>query len=410
MKRVISVLILISAVSGCASLNSIYRPIATNGKSVTVDIYQRGIFSANAEDVAKLTRLCAEPSPDAMTAFALSAGITGALSNPAGTGPSGTQSAQAQIQAAFASGQNSASVGLRTQSIQLMRDSMYRTCEAFLSGALLPHEVYLLQRRFQNLTVGLLAIEQLTGAVRAGQATLAASSAAGTGTANTDNETQAVATAKAAQTVAQTGRDNAKLKKSEADNAVIDENPKLDTALAAKRKAESASPPVPADIDNASKAYEIEKTTYDNSVSAAETKKIELNTKQSDFDNATAQLTAKQEVLTQAQMRVRASTAALANLGNASVSSSMATKDIGEAVNDIVTTVLNESIRGEGCAAILEAFSSKQETDLGELHKRAVDTCLKEKDAKTTADIVSNPKIPEPVKTDLLNRLKTPLK
>ena len=402
--RVIVIGLIIGCVSGCASLNSIYHPIATHGKAVTVDIYQRGIYSATAEDVKKLIRICAEPSPDAMTAFALSAGLTGSLTNPAGPGPSATPSVQTQIQAAFASGQNSASVGLRTQSIQLMRDSMYRSCEAFLSGALAPHEVYLLQRRFQNLTVGLLAVEQLTGAVRAGQATLAATSSAGTGTANTDNETQAVATAKASQTAAQTARDNAQLKKMEAEKAVIEAKPKLDRAIAARDTAANAVPPVQADITSSGQAYDTEKKTYDGLVHAAETAQIELNTKQNEFDNATAQLTAKQEVLTQVQMRVRAATAALASLGNASGSSNMATKDIGDAVNAIVTSVLVESGRGEGCASILEAFaSSPNSVTTDPLRIRAVDVCLQEKSVQIEDELR---KLPDPAQKIFRERFK----
>jgi hypothetical protein len=62
--------------------------------------------------------------------------------------------------------QSAAFVGLRTTSIQLLRDFGYRLCEAYLSGAISEGQYDLLMRRFQKNVVALLAIEQLTGAVK----------------------------------------------------------------------------------------------------------------------------------------------------------------------------------------------------------------------------------------------------
>ena len=61
---------------------------------------------------------------------------------------------------------NKLAIGLRTQSIQLLRDAMYRICEAYWNDALDSESLIAMHRRFQNLMTGLLAIEQLTGAVR----------------------------------------------------------------------------------------------------------------------------------------------------------------------------------------------------------------------------------------------------
>jgi len=47
---------------------------------------------------------------------------------------------QAQLAAALA--EQSGSISLRTQSIQLMRDAMYRACEAYLSGGISEGEFY----------------------------------------------------------------------------------------------------------------------------------------------------------------------------------------------------------------------------------------------------------------------------
>jgi len=74
---------------------------------------------------------------------------------------------QVSVELSAALQQSAAFVGLRTSSIQLLRDFGYRLCEAYLSGAIEPGQYDLLMRRFQKNVVALLAIEQLTGAVKA---------------------------------------------------------------------------------------------------------------------------------------------------------------------------------------------------------------------------------------------------
>ncbi len=105
-----------------------------------------------ANDVQMLS-ICAEPSPDGLSAVSAS-----------GAARNSTSAASQALQAAIA--ESAGSIGLRTQSIQLMRDSMYRLCEGYLSGGLGPASFETLHRRFQNSMVAILAIEQLTGAVR----------------------------------------------------------------------------------------------------------------------------------------------------------------------------------------------------------------------------------------------------
>jgi hypothetical protein len=61
--------------------------------------------------------------------------------------------------------ENSAFVGLRTQSIQLLRDQFFRACEAYLNRAASAGEYNFLIRRYQKQTAALLAIEQLTSTV-----------------------------------------------------------------------------------------------------------------------------------------------------------------------------------------------------------------------------------------------------
>src|SRR6186713_3517140 len=61
---------------------------------------------------------CAEPSPDAIAAYAQAAAL--GVSIPGQGAGSGAGASQSDV----------ASIGLRTQSITLMRDALYRLCEA----------------------------------------------------------------------------------------------------------------------------------------------------------------------------------------------------------------------------------------------------------------------------------------
>jgi predicted DNA binding CopG/RHH family protein len=152
--------------TGCNSfgLNSSF--FKSSGSGEKMDIQKRVILSGSDTPT---TRVCAEPSPDAMSSMALEAAGKGGV-------PS-----KVQAELSVALQQSAAFVGLRTSSIQLLRDFGYRLCEAYLSGAIDSGEYELLMRRFQKNVVALLAIEQLTGAVKAPPVVLTAQGQAETG-------------------------------------------------------------------------------------------------------------------------------------------------------------------------------------------------------------------------------------
>lgn len=141
-------------VTGCANFNTIDRTNtfdATTGKTIHLDVQQRLLI------VNKIGKYCAEPSPDAMAAYAASLGLGASAPAKGSVSVSG-------------GGQGSAaSIGLRTQSITLMRDALYRMCEAYANGGIGDAQVVTLLNRSQDLTAVILAIEQLTGAVSANQ-------------------------------------------------------------------------------------------------------------------------------------------------------------------------------------------------------------------------------------------------
>ncbi len=156
---------------GCANLTTQSRQFtAHNSAAMTVDATQRSIFSVKKtyKNGAEWTAFCAEPSPDALIAFAA-----------AGSG--GASVAGKAIDLSLSQQQAVASIGLRTQTIQLLRDGMYRLCESYASGAIDDEDMVLLQRRYQHLMLGLLAIEQVTGPVTAQQVALGGQSAASIG-------------------------------------------------------------------------------------------------------------------------------------------------------------------------------------------------------------------------------------
>ncbi|SFX76135.1 hypothetical protein SAMN03097694_3117 [Janthinobacterium lividum] len=147
---------LLLALSACANLHTIHRTtdLPGDGMAVHLDAAQRVIH------VTKDGKACAEPTPDALQSYASSFG--GTLS----AGPD-----SAAVSNALRA--NAASVGLHSQSITLMRQQLFNICEYAQNKWLNDADVMLLMERSQDLTLGILAIEQLTGAVVARQPVLA---------------------------------------------------------------------------------------------------------------------------------------------------------------------------------------------------------------------------------------------
>lgn len=147
-KLIVIAMLLLSA--GCANFSTISRhtdiPKGARSRAVHLDAQQRlVIFAAD--------KYCAEPSPDALAAYAAAIGISNAKLPDSGTA------------ASFSGGNAAASIGLRTQSITLMRDALYRMCEAAAGSNIGELQVAAFLNKSQDLTAVILAIEQLTGAV-----------------------------------------------------------------------------------------------------------------------------------------------------------------------------------------------------------------------------------------------------
>ena len=160
----ISLTLIAILLASCANFHTVDRatkippinrsaPETHEGVAIHLDAQQRVVL-------ATALGYCAEPSPDALSAYAGSLGI------------GATISATEAISIAQALQSTSGSIGLRTQSITLMRDALYRMCEASNNGHLEKWEVATFLRRSQDLTAVILAVEQLTGAVTGNQVIL----------------------------------------------------------------------------------------------------------------------------------------------------------------------------------------------------------------------------------------------
>jgi hypothetical protein len=140
--------------SGCSSfgidgpfLNS--RTLAAEERMLLVT--EKGLRKTKNGPVQRNTRVvCAEPSPDAMMALAAS----GTLSGIFGSGE------EIQGQAAFS--QAIGELGERTPVVQLLRDSLYRSCEAYMNGLLDEEDYTDILAFFDIYSATLLGMESLT--------------------------------------------------------------------------------------------------------------------------------------------------------------------------------------------------------------------------------------------------------
>ncbi len=171
------------AVSACsANHNSVYRYKGLSGNRdaiILVDAKQRAVLSrvvakTNGNSNA-IRRFCSEPSPDVFSVIAQSLGAGGSF---------GRSADPATLELAFNLAFSSSEAGStipRTQTINMLRELMFRTCERYLSGGYDEMELSIQAVRDQRLMVSILAIEQLTGAVVPNPVVLRASGSAGAG-------------------------------------------------------------------------------------------------------------------------------------------------------------------------------------------------------------------------------------
>lgn len=340
------------ATTGCAYLTTYTNAIDTENKSYALDIKQRVVISKNRPgetttitEGGKITKtektgsrvVCAEPSPDALA-------VIGASASASST--SGTTGDVANITAALA--ESGAYVGLRTQSIQLLRDAMYRLCEGYASGAIDSDEYSGMQRRFQSTMMGLLAIEQLTRPVVAAQVVLAASAGssagASAGDAAVDKTQGRVDTTTTALTTAQAALDTAT---SAETTAVRNARENRDKRAAAAGKTPPDNQTVN-DLDAAHTALAQAETDARNARKDADRKVKAAELAKRDAETA----------LREAKSKVTAAASGSGQIGDMREASAQITESLTKGVQDIVAEI-NLSYTRDTCMQLLVSMANK---------------------------------------------------
>ena len=355
--------------TACANMNTISRTTSletgTNqGKAVHLDIQQRLMI------INEFGHYCSEPSPDALAAYAAAIGIG------ASTPTSGAASAAG-------SGQSSAaSVGLRTQSITLMRDALFRMCEAYANGAVGPAQVATLLGRSQDLTAVVLAVEQLTGAVSANQAAL-------TGTTAAESSASVVANQQLLETaIADEQRKQQRLEEAQAD--LTGAKAERDAAERALQEARNRRDAVIAD-DNATTSQrkeaeddvtfqEQKRTRAQLAVDSAQTR-VESRQRALDTAQRTREtIEANQDAAVATASAATTTSGQFSTTGQRNVLDKQATEAIAKSVQAMVQTVLAKDYTEDSCMAMItylprdfKDWSPDQKSHL----KRVQDLCAK---------------------------------
>jgi hypothetical protein len=143
--------------------------------------------------------VCAEPSPDAVSALAASLGANVSAKVPFLQGGQ-TLTPEAQLAFQHAVAEQVAYVGVRNSTIQLLRDGLYRACEAYMNGAIGDFGYSLILANYGRLMVALLTAEGLTRPQFTGATILTSQANAAGGSADKEKPQPASASAQGSGT------------------------------------------------------------------------------------------------------------------------------------------------------------------------------------------------------------------
>ena len=190
-QRSVLAIITVLVASGCTG--TIFKKFSIDEvppNSISLDARQRLIIVTdkgapvrdNDNNTLQQHRVvCAEPSPDAFMALVASGGADVAF----GGKKAGARGAMAESVAAL---------GRRTQTIQLLRDGLYRACEAYMNGVIDKNAYQRIMVAYDELLITLVAIESLGGSdldalpKLGGEATISETASEKKATANTSPE------------------------------------------------------------------------------------------------------------------------------------------------------------------------------------------------------------------------------
>ena len=166
----IAVGVVIMVFVGCAptSIFHKYKIADDEATSILIDAKQRAILAVARLDhaqqggsrkeaspeLARRILVCAEPSPDALSIVSTSLNASAGMSIPSGVkGEPKIEKTLKEI---------AQTLGSRETTIQLLRDGLYRQCEAYLNGMIDADDYKELANRYVDAMVTLLAIERIT--------------------------------------------------------------------------------------------------------------------------------------------------------------------------------------------------------------------------------------------------------
>lgn len=172
------VLIAAFTISGCSGV--IHKRINTDkGKGLSLGARQRVVLVTKygGKD-GKRRVVCAEPSPDVFAVRAASAAF--ATKGIFGGQPSTEGGQQSAANAGFSTSESAATIS-RTQTIQLLRDGLFRLCEAYMNGAVDQTQYNVALVNMDKLMTSLLAIDTIGGTAFAPAVGIVASSKSSSG-------------------------------------------------------------------------------------------------------------------------------------------------------------------------------------------------------------------------------------
>lgn len=134
---------LVTLVTGCVGTKTFKEFNINEGTSISIDATQRVVL-------VKGDKVCAEPSPDAMVVAAANAALKGDVAGYGGVEVSGGFS------------QTASTIGIRTVTIQLLRDGYFRACEASMNEMVDTAGYERILKGIGPVMAGLVAIDALT--------------------------------------------------------------------------------------------------------------------------------------------------------------------------------------------------------------------------------------------------------
>ena len=161
MRRILAIIAALMLTGCSANFRSIYRAYKVDSDAPTttvlIDAKQRAIISMPnpkndtnpKNDANRVAFVCAEPSPDALSV------VSAAFA-------AGSRSTESEHILAGAITETAKQLGRRNATIQLLRDGLYRQCEAYMNGLIGPIAYESIANKYVNAMVVLLAIEEIT--------------------------------------------------------------------------------------------------------------------------------------------------------------------------------------------------------------------------------------------------------